>query len=470
MSRAGDNARRLSALYYNRGLDLARIRDLSGAYDMLRISIQFNKNNISARNLLGLVCYETGETVEALQEWVISSNIQQTGNAASRYIEDVRRSRGYLQQSDQMIKAYNGALSECREGNDDVAAITLRRITSRNPKYIKADLLMALVDIHEGHYSHARKILRRAIKIDRHNPLILRYLQEVDERLGTATTFEMKVNDISRNRDKPRDPYGDMEKESSGTDVRVERTRPSYVSVISLVAGLFIGVLAAWFVVAPSVRSSLNRSANEKIVDYTTTMATQENQIQDLQDQINKSADTVTEAEQQRQDSQARVDSYDSLIDAYSNYQNGDYEKAGDALAKVDVSLLSASAGEIYNSVKDSINTAAYGAYVNSGDEAFYLKNWSEAAAQFEKALAITSGDYDTMNLLAQAYQNLGDTEKAIEAYQNIADTFAGTRRADYAEAAIIQLGGTVSSESGGTSGTDASGEESSGTDTSGNG
>ena len=65
----------LSNMYYNQGLDKAQIRDLSGAIDMLRRSLKFNKLNIPARNLLGLVYFETGEAVSALSDWIIINNI-----------------------------------------------------------------------------------------------------------------------------------------------------------------------------------------------------------------------------------------------------------------------------------------------------------------------------------------------------------------------------------------------------------
>ena len=77
----------LSGLYYNQGLEKAGIRDLSGAIDQLKRSLKFNKLNIPARNLLGLIYFETGEVVAALSEWVISKNIQPENNIASRYIE-----------------------------------------------------------------------------------------------------------------------------------------------------------------------------------------------------------------------------------------------------------------------------------------------------------------------------------------------------------------------------------------------
>jgi tetratricopeptide (TPR) repeat protein len=88
----------LSGLYYNQGLEKAQIRDLSGAIDQLKRSLKFNKLNVEARNLLGLVYFETGEVVAALSEWVISKNIQPEENLASLYIanlqKDVGKARG----------------------------------------------------------------------------------------------------------------------------------------------------------------------------------------------------------------------------------------------------------------------------------------------------------------------------------------------------------------------------------------
>lgn len=49
-----------SNYWYNDGLKKANIRDLSGAIVSLRRSLQYNRANIAARNLLGLV-YLAGE-------------------------------------------------------------------------------------------------------------------------------------------------------------------------------------------------------------------------------------------------------------------------------------------------------------------------------------------------------------------------------------------------------------------------
>ena len=74
-----------SNAYYNQALSRAGVRDLSGAVESLKKSLRFNKKNIQARNLLGLVYFEMGETVSALSEWVISKNFKPENNICLLY-------------------------------------------------------------------------------------------------------------------------------------------------------------------------------------------------------------------------------------------------------------------------------------------------------------------------------------------------------------------------------------------------
>ena len=127
----------LSNVYYNQGLEKASIRDLSGAISCLQRSLTFNKHNIQARNLLGLVFFETGEVVSALSEWVISKNLRPIKNQAAEYIEKVQANPNKLESINESIRKYNQALEMCREGHEDVAAIQLKKILAQNPKLIK---------------------------------------------------------------------------------------------------------------------------------------------------------------------------------------------------------------------------------------------------------------------------------------------------------------------------------------------
>ena len=81
---------RQSDYWYNDGLRKANMRDLSGAVSSLKRSLQYNRSNIAARNLLGLVYYGRGEVVEALVEWIISKNLKSYENIANYYIKKVQ--------------------------------------------------------------------------------------------------------------------------------------------------------------------------------------------------------------------------------------------------------------------------------------------------------------------------------------------------------------------------------------------
>ena len=100
----------MSNTYYNMGLQKAKIRDLSGAAELLRRSVGLYKKNIQARNLLGLVYYEMGEIVIALREWVISKNFQPEKNLADDFIKDVQSNQNRLEALNQSVRKYNVAL------------------------------------------------------------------------------------------------------------------------------------------------------------------------------------------------------------------------------------------------------------------------------------------------------------------------------------------------------------------------
>ena len=135
----------LSRHYYNMGLEKASVRDLSGAISCLKQSLIYNKHNIQARNLLGLVYFETGEVVSALSEWVISKNLQPTRNLATEYINKLQANSNKLEAINETIRKYNDALNLCREGHEDMAAIRLKKILTQNPKLIKGYHLLALI-------------------------------------------------------------------------------------------------------------------------------------------------------------------------------------------------------------------------------------------------------------------------------------------------------------------------------------
>ena len=110
--------------------------------------MKFNKYNIDARNLLGLVYYEMGEVVDALSEWVISKSYQQDNNMAGRYLDELRQNKAQLDEINQTIKKYNQALLYCHQDSRDLAIIQLKKVLSLNPKLVRGHQLLALLYLH----------------------------------------------------------------------------------------------------------------------------------------------------------------------------------------------------------------------------------------------------------------------------------------------------------------------------------
>jgi len=145
----------VSNMFYNEGLEKAGVRDLSGAINSLRQSLKFNKNNIEARNLLGLIYFEMGEVVAALSEWVISKNLRAEKNIADDYINMVQSNATRLDAINQTIKKYNQALVYCLQDSKDLAIIQLKKVLSLNPKFIRAHQLLALLYIDSEQWEKA---------------------------------------------------------------------------------------------------------------------------------------------------------------------------------------------------------------------------------------------------------------------------------------------------------------------------
>ena len=127
-----------SNYWYNDGLRKAQIRDLSGAILSLRRSLQYNRGNIAARNLLGLVYYGRGEVAEALVEWIISKNLKPHDNIANKYIQKVQDSARELEMMNQAVKKYNQCLVYCEQNGEDLAVIQLKKVVADFPQFLKA--------------------------------------------------------------------------------------------------------------------------------------------------------------------------------------------------------------------------------------------------------------------------------------------------------------------------------------------
>ena len=350
----------LSKIFYNQGLEKASIRDLSGAIACLKQSLMYDKRNIRARNLLGLVYFETGEVVSALSEWVISKNLQPTRNLASEYINKLQANPNKLAAINETIKKYNHALMLCREGHEDMAAIQLRKILTQNSKLIKGYHLLALIQMKNGEWNKARRILKKAARIDKTNTTTLRFLREVDEQTGVTTRLEKKKKGLFRSGTKE-NPDTDILGSERVAQPTVYREHSKVSVFFILMAGIAAGAVAFWLLAVPAIRQGIQQEANQQIVQYSESLASQGAELTKAQGEAKESGDTVESVTQELTTEQAKSESYQALLQAYTYYQQQNLDEAAVEIQKVHVDVLTDSMKSVYTTIRDATGVAGIG-------------------------------------------------------------------------------------------------------------
>lgn len=309
--------------FYNHGLELAKERDLSGAAECLKRALQFNKYHTDARNLLGLIFYEMGETSDALVQWVISINLQPENNLADRYLDKVQRRPGQLEHASQLIKKYNQALIHAQNGSDDLAVLQLKRIVEEKPNYVKAHLLLALLYIGHEDYTKAGKSLYKVLQIDRNNRRAERYMEYVKSKTGKADVEKRKMKNAFSHR------------EMEDNDVILPPTykeNTGWQSIINIGIGLALGVIVVLFMILPARDRSLNYQHNQEMLIYADKLNLANQEVDDLKKQAEQYAAEMAKAEEDLEDligdSGSTLVQYQTLVEILQAYRKEDIQTA----------------------------------------------------------------------------------------------------------------------------------------------
>lgn len=415
--------RRISNSYYNLGLQQAEVRNLSGAVESLKNSLKFNKYNIDARNLLGLVYHEMGETVDALSEWVISQSYQPKENLANRYLDEIQKNRGQLDTINQTIKKYNQALHYCQQDSRDLAIIQLKKVLSMNPKLIKGHQLLALLYLQDGKLELAKKSLRNAGKIDANNTTTLRYLKEVNTQLKEKSPSK-----------KPKDD--DLISYQSGNETIIMPKRFKESSLGSMLAyivtGLIVGAAVTAFLIVPSVKNQAREDAKQQLLEASDTISSNGQTIKDLEQQVSDLQAQLDEEANNNEKVADQIKTYERLLNAYVSYTADDVIAAGQALDKVNTSYLSKKAKSIYKDLNDEVRSQYLDKLYQEGYGYYQRGKYEDAITDLQKIVDEEEDfqDGSAAYYLAQSYRKNGDLDSAKPYYQYVIDKHPGTERA----------------------------------------
>lgn len=374
---------KLSNAYYNMGLAKAQIRDLTGACELLRRSVRFNKKNTDARNLLGLVYFEMGEAVQAFSEWVISKNLQPEKNLADDYIKRLQSNAQRLDTINQTIKKYNLALGYAKQGNDDVAVIQLKKVLNNNQNLVKGHLLLGLLYMRKGEFEKAKKPIIKALRIDANNPLAKKYLKEIERELGQK--LGAAYENTERETRKIFSGETDVAKTEKEYDVIVPRTRgyresnAGLMSVINVIIGLVVGVAVSFFLLIPAKEKAMNSEHNKEVLQLhsqidtlnteKTVLESKIEQIEgekaELSNQIAASGNANTEV----------LQDYDTLLNAVTCYQSADFINCATNLKAIKSTERSEAFRNTYNAIMPEAYKQAANNYYTQGKDAYNTAN-----------------------------------------------------------------------------------------------
>ncbi len=438
----------ISNRFYNEGLERANVRDLTGAITSLRQSLKFNKNNVEARNLLGLVYFETGEVVAALSEWVISKNLRPKKNIADDYIDMIQTNQNRLDTINQTIKKYNQALTYCNQDSLDLAVIQLKKVLSLNPRFIRAHQLLALLYINNEEWDKARRELTKCCEIDTNNTVTQRYLKEVDEMLLP----EDGVKPSSRKKQRSED----VVKYQSGNETIIQpvniREGKGVTSLLNLGIGIIIGLAIAVFLILPARIQASRADIDEQLRKVSEMSDAKTATIDELQLQVNE---LTQRGEDLQQDLEAylgtdgKLRSVESLLKAADAYLTNPEEVTvvADHLEEIvqegaeETVDNSESFESLYNTLLALVGPSVSKAYYDDGYEAFRQENYDDAIPNLEKAFKYDAANGDALYNLANSYYRSGDMEKAREAYRQVIELFPGTEKANRSEGYLEEMG-----------------------------
>lgn len=414
----------LSNQWYNDGLKKANIRDLSGAITSLKKSLQYNRDNIASRNLLGLVYYGRGEVAEALVEWIISKNIKTHSNIANYYIKKVQESASELEAVDQAVKKYNQSLLYCQQNGEDLAVIQLKKVISAHPTFLKAYQLLALLYMQTEQYAKARQLIRKAHRLDTTNETTLRYMHEL-KQLHVDKAAKLKT-------EKAQTVSYNLGNETIIQPISATlKDNATLLTILNIVIGLAVGVAVVLFLVMPTIKKNMASKTNQEIIVYSEQIAALKSELDLQKKELEQYKQASQATEEEKAVAQATQSSYEALIAVIEHYNNKNYsrETLVDELLAINTVSLGATGKTTYEAIAAVVYAEQCAKLYPIAEKSYEAVNYKRARECLEKIVAMDEKykNGESLFMLIDIYRSQGETDKATEKYNRILELFPDT-------------------------------------------
>ncbi|NLM12413.1 MAG: tetratricopeptide repeat protein [Epulopiscium sp.] len=405
----------ISNRLYNQGLEQAKNRELTAAIDSLNKAIEFDKSNVEARNLLGLVYFEMGQVGQALTEWVISTHFKKEENIANDFINQIQANPRKLEMYNDSIRMYNQAIEYIKQRSEDLAIIQLKKAIQQSPNLVEAYCLLALCYIAQKDKTKALSYIEKVLEIDISNPKAIRYQNEL------KSSLRPQVNERTRT-------VGKHEP---------KRRNATYFSPLGQIVGFIVGAICTaallFILVIPDKTNHLNKQISDLNVENQRleeelAKATRESQetISTLEEEIAKIQATNDELQQK----QNAIEEAQKINQVETLYKNNNVSEAASLLMSIDLEILPGDSKAAYNALADKVFKEAGRYHYNIGLSDYSKGDYNNARINFEKSFLYVKDQYYSDNVLyylGRIYEAENNIEKAKEVYQQAIDQYKGT-------------------------------------------
>lgn len=447
----------VSHALYNEGLKKAQIMDMSGAISSLEKSLEFNKANADARNLLGLICFETGRIGDAIKHWVLSTSFMKNENLAAHYLDTVQRNSKLVERLNESVLMYNQALAYLHQKSEDLAIIQLKRALEYNPKFIDALNLLSLCYLMQDEKDKAKQMLDRTLAIDSGNWIALHYYfntfgkvwSERESKTGRMATGRLEVprTESSKPENLPAPHIKPQFTSLSASDEKSFRNSFHIPEIISFVVGGLCAFAIFYILFLPSEVERRDLEISEML----TNMQANEQMLNNDIEKKNNEIDALTAENNELRASYDKLESEIAVLARVQRvnqletvYNSGNLEETILLIPGIETAGLPADALEKYENIKNDTYAKYAKLMYDNGDKNYKNKNYEAARTEFETCIEYapnTLGLTDNaIYLLAVMAHNAEDFDTAKRYYQIVVDVYPESSRITYARNGLNQL------------------------------
>lgn len=164
----------ISDIYFNKGLELARKKDLTNAAEAFYASLDYNENNWNCLNALGLCLYRLGKFSEARTAWLRSCNINSNGeNYSCEYLAALEE-----EEFKKMLEGANRAIKLSREGKYKDAIKVYEKCNIHKYSIVSFENVYGLCNYAIGKRTFALGIWKDVLDMDSGNEEAVKYIIE----------------------------------------------------------------------------------------------------------------------------------------------------------------------------------------------------------------------------------------------------------------------------------------------------